>query len=201
VLGAAAGLLAAVPKSFRAGTLAVVFAFAALGVALAGPQAQGGYTRDVDRGDLRARFETLSEDRLSRRADIWEALADDASEGATWVYVGVGLGDLDHYLGALCPTLAQRGRDGRSTLHSHNTLLEVWLGLGLPGLLCLAWCILSLARRLRWGSPEAGLGVAMLVISSGNVTLFDLTGGCQTFGVLLALGARTDAGRQGRGVR
>ncbi|MBL8602649.1 MAG: O-antigen ligase family protein [Myxococcales bacterium] len=156
-------------------------------MALAPQTREVSYGREVNREDLMARYNEVGNDRMSGRVDFWEnALTLMHERPATWV-VGVGPSEVDYFMAEANPTVYSEAR-GERAVHTHNTLLELVLGLGLVGPLVFVGWVLSLVGRFRWASAEMGLLVAILASSMADVVLVDLTGGTFCYAALLVLG-------------
>lgn len=135
------------------------------------------YSRRVEREDLVARYESISEDRLSGRTDIWEGVFDAMREGPAWLAVGCGVGDVDYIVAAANPMILSYNIRGDRVLSTHNLALEVLVANGVPGLLLLLWLVGELAVRLGRRALDLGMFAGAIVLSASNVTLLDVGGG------------------------
>lgn len=141
------------------------------------PRRAPSYTRDVARDDLVGRYETISEDRLSGRSDIWEGIRDRTMEAPEWIFVGGGLGDVDFIVADANPQIMSLNGRGERVLSPHNQAIEMFVAAGIPGLLVLLWFVGVLAVRLGDHPVDTGMMLCTVVMSASNVPLIDTSGG------------------------
>lgn len=165
--------------SSREARIALVLAAIAGGIffSIASPKRAPSYTTAVARDDLVGRYESISDDRLSGRGDIWEGIYEEATTGPSWLFIGGGLGDVDFIVAAANPRILSFNMRGERVLSAHNQALEVLVAAGIPGILALLWLLLALAVRLGRHSLDVGLLACMIVMSGSNVPLLDTGGG------------------------
>jgi hypothetical protein len=172
--------------------LAVAAVAGALFFSVEGPKRAPSYTATVERNDLVGRYESISEDRLSGRGDIWDGILVDAATSPRWLFIGAGLGDVDYVVAAANPGVMSFNQRGDRVLSPHNLFLEVLIGAGLPGALALLWWLCSLAARLGSHPLDVGLLACVVVMSGSNVPLLDVGGGALCVALLCAHLARRE---------
>lgn len=171
--------------------LAVAAVAGAVFFSVEGPKRAPSYTATVERSDLVGRYESISDDRLSGRGDIWEGILADAATSPRWLFIGGGPGDVDFIVAAANPGVMSFNQRGDRVLSPHNLFLEVLIGAGIPGALALLWWLGSLAARLGSHPLDAGLLACMVVMSGSNVPLLDIGGGALCVALLCShLGRR-----------
>ncbi len=148
------------------------------------------YSDEVERGDLVARYETIGTDRLSGRQDIWQEVLERAAENPDWVVHGVGVGDTDYEIAECNPRVVMLSR-GERVLHSHNVALELFVTLGVPGLLWLAVIVIVLARHTRWTSPSGAFCAAVASTGIADVVFLDVGGGTIALAAVVVAVMRT----------
>ncbi len=187
MIATAVGFLWCSRRSQPALIAAVLLAVAAGAYLAAAPPREQHYDGQIERSDLRGRLETMDEDRLSGREDIWENVLADVRTTPPWLLYGEGVGDVDMYVGWLNRDFAGVGRDGVRVEHTHNLLLEVLIATGIPGLVLLAWAFMDSLRRLR-SDARAGVAMAAFIVCNAGVPIYDRAGGGTMFmGLLLVL--------------
>jgi hypothetical protein len=167
--------------AWRSREAAVALAIAAVAAAvffsIEGPRRAPSYSPVVERSDLVGRYQSISDDRLSGRADIWQGIADEVRTSPAWLYTGAGLGDVDFIVAAANPHVMSFNIRGERVLSPHNLALEVLVAAGLPGTIALLWLLASLAARLGHHPLDAGMLLCLVVVSGSNVPIFDSSGG------------------------
>ncbi|MDO9021970.1 MAG: O-antigen ligase family protein [Deltaproteobacteria bacterium] len=178
--------------------LAIAAIAGAVFFSVEGPRRAPSYAATVERNDLVGRYESISDDRLSGRGDIWAGILADASTSPRWLFVGGGLGDVDFIVAAANPGVMSFNLRGERVLSPHNLFLEVLIGAGIPGALALLWWLGSLASRLGSHPLDAGLLACTVVMCGSNVPLLDIGGGALFVALLCAhLGRREPIWRRG----
>jgi hypothetical protein len=136
------------------------------------------------RTDLRARYEQVGSDRFSGRLDIWVPAMAGIRDNPSLLVLGTGIGGVDRYLGVLVesPTI---GPDQVPREHSHNSLLEMLIGLGAVGLILGLWIAWMVLRRLFvYRSPQLwALWIGVFFVGWANVPGSDyISGGALLLG-------------------
>ena len=202
-------------SSFRAPTIGAVLVVVGLAVrsrearfalviaALAGgvyftvmePAQAPSYARTVERDDLVGRYEAISSDGLSGRADIWDGVLAHVREHPSSLIVGGGLGDVDFVVANANPRLGAINRRGERVLHSHNLALEILIAAGVPGFAMLLWLVASLLARLGTDAVDWGVLGCAVVLSGSNVPLIDPAGGTLLVAMLCVQSGRRPEAR------
>lgn len=163
--------------------------FAAV-VLMAAPRQQSvSYGREIDRNNIVERYEGAGDDRLSGRGDYWEnAIELMIERPEVWLW-GVGPSETDYFMAEANPQVLYYTR-GERAVHTHNLLLELIIGMGFLGPLLLFLWIVQVLARVPWTSPTMGLFVAVLVMNTGNVLIFDTSGGALVFAAFMVMSDR-----------
>ncbi len=123
--------------------------------------------------ELHPRFQSIQVEKLAskelslkekdKRFGVWTSCFEVLSKDAVWL-TGVGTGDLKDALNA------QYRADGLdySDLHAHNTFLNSWVELGLPGLLLslfiAIWPFVACPKKHRWFMVAVSIPLYMLML-------------------------------------
>lgn len=151
------------------------------------PRGEANYAGEIHRHDLVGRYTSAGDDRLSGRQDIWTGVIDDIKTTPAWLPFGNGIGDVDYYVAAVNRDISMTAARGEPALSPHNLFLEVFLALGLAGLVPLGWAVATVLRNATLDGPDGALAVGVLSVSLANVTLLDSAGGTLCIGLLFAL--------------
>lgn len=169
------------------GRLALLLTVVLGGVYVAqAPEPEPSYSRDVARDDYVNRFRTVDEDRFSGRTDIWEGVWADIRTTPPWLLHGLGYGDIDVHVARVNPHIHAVNRRGTRALHTHNQLLDVLLGTGIPGVILLLIVVVECLRRSSWRNPTLAYGAGLALVGTANVLLTDASGSTAALGLYLS---------------
>lgn len=151
----------------------------------------GTYTSASEQSstDILARYQSIGADQLSGRLITWEATIDELRQDPAQMLVGVGLSAAPRYVTRANSSSLKDAAEG-TILSSDNTLLEMWLAMGIVGLaLAVAIAVMVVRRLLAQTDPAKwalwiALGALMMTsipaygYASGGVILVGLGFGC-----------------------
>ena len=141
---------------------------------------------EADRTNLEGRYKSIPVDQFSGRLHIWEGTLNRLLHDSETMTIGVGLAATGRYVAEANPQIAGATED-HFWLHSHNTLLEMVLAMGIAGLALALLIALMVMRRLAvLRDPELwALWITIGFVALANVPAFDYFSGSV---ILLGLG-------------
>jgi hypothetical protein len=147
---------------------------------------------DVDqanREDVLGRFSSARVDNLSMRLELWDRILKSTNDVGWPPIYGVGIGDVDSEIwNRTYLVVGPQDSSGIKKSHSHNTFVEIYFGMGIPGALVLIWLlgehlwVLIRARR----AELLGIYIGYYLVAMANVPICDSRGGYLFSAVLLA---------------